>query len=55
MYLKTIGNTAKRSNIRLYTDIVKARQVAGKPHWINWRLFFRRSDWNLDAVRASLN
>ena len=39
VYGKTIENAAKRSDIRLLNDDEKARQLAEKPHCVDFRLF----------------
>ena len=39
IYGKTIENVAKRSDIRLVTEEEKARQLAEKPHCIDFRVF----------------
>ena len=39
VYGKTIENPAKRSDYRLFTDMNKARQMAEKPHCIDFRVF----------------
>ena len=38
-YGKTIENVARRSDIRLLNNMVKARKLSEKPHCIDWRLF----------------
>ena len=38
-YGKTIENVAKRTNIKVLTDMEKARRMAEKPQCINFRLF----------------
>ena len=47
-YGKTIKNAAKRTSIQVLTDIEKARRLAEKPQWINFRLF----NFNLVAVES---
>ena len=38
-YEKTIKNVAKRTSIKVLSDMEKGRQMAGKPQCINFRLF----------------
>ena len=47
-YGKTIENVAKRTNIKILTDIEKARRIAEKPECINFRLF----NPDLEAVKS---
>lgn len=42
VYGKTIKNPAKRSDIMLYTEIEKSRQLARKPYCIDLRLFSKK-------------
>ena len=39
IYGKTIESPARRSDIRLLNDMEKARQLAEKPHCIDFRVF----------------
>jgi hypothetical protein len=39
IYGKTIENVARRSDIRLLNDMVKAKKLSEKPHCIDWRAF----------------
>ena len=47
LYGKTIKNVAKRSDIRLVTKKEKARQLAEKPHCLDFQIF----DKNLIGVK----
>ena len=47
-YGKTIENVAKRTSIKLLTDMEKARRLAEKPQCLNFRLF----NPNLVAVES---
>ena len=38
-YGKTIENVARRTDIRLLNDMVKARKLAEKPHCVDFRVF----------------
>ena len=38
-YEKTIGNVARRTDIRLLNDMEKARRLAEQPHCVDFRVF----------------
>ena len=40
-YGKTIGNVARRSDIRLLNNMEKARNLAEKPHCVDFRVVDR--------------
>ena len=38
-YGKTIENVARRTDIKLLNDMEKARKLAEKPHFVDFRVF----------------
>jgi len=55
-YGKTIENVARRSDIRLCNDMLKARRLAEKPHCIDWRVFDNQLvGVEMRKLRANIN